>query len=239
MVWEESRDYYRLEAFLKKCSYRYIMITGGEPGVREDIEDIINICCKYRDNVRLFTNSTFALKHEYYLQNSRIELQVSIPKNGYVNDYVRVPNILANYAGRKTGFYNIDKDFMECSSILEQYRESFDYIFCQPLVAPKESAVHENTLSACTKPLRDRILRKAKTISNRNEAFYSYLVNYYDNPSFYQNRCCLVPCRSTTLNPDFTFSKCMHSTYHSASDWAEGGANCFTERCLCMASFRE
>ena len=62
MVFEESSDYSRLEDILKKHSFSYIMITGGEPGVREDIEDIINVCCRHCENVRLFTNGTFILR---------------------------------------------------------------------------------------------------------------------------------------------------------------------------------
>ena len=111
-------------------------------------------------------------------------------------------------------------------------------IFCQPLVAPIESAVYNNTLSACIKPLRDCIIKKAKRISNKNEAFYSFLENYYDNPIICHNRICLVPCRSVTMNPDFSFSKCIHSTCSSSTDCTEIGSNCFSERCLCIASFR-
>lgn len=90
---EKRREFLELQTLrdiLQKNDFsnNQVLITGGEPTMHPEFEEIVKMCCNYFKSVSINTNGT---NYEFInrLKSERIHLQISLDGNEYMHDLIR------------------------------------------------------------------------------------------------------------------------------------------------------
>lgn len=238
---DECRNIGNIVETVKKISPTSIMISGGEPGVREDVFKVIMHVKGICSNISVFTNGTFIDKYlEDILKNGweNLKFQVSIGSEGITDGLKEKIKILVENEYKVYGYIIVDSDFLKKKKLLNESRDLFSELYFQPLTVPQDSELYVKTLNCCSDSIVSRCVKMMCEYSPQASDFYQYLEKYYTqklcNSIINSDLRCRIGEKAYFMNPDLTFSQCLHCRRKNSESMPKT-SYCFSDRCICLA----
>lgn len=236
-----NRDYVSINNIVSSIAPTSIMISGGEPGTRDDIIELLCALKQCCENISVFTNGLFIEKYYDFIMQSewkKLKFQVSIPSNGLKDSITDKISMLVENGYCVDGYIVVDSEFVKSRAFIEKWKCYFSRLFFQPLVVPQNHYLYKNTLNSCSKKQIKTIVEMMCEYSPHCAKFYRYLEHYYnDNLREYisnSNATCEVGKSAYFMNSDLSFSRCLHSNLSNEGNYPLA-RECYSDRCICLA----
>ena len=248
---------------LKELGIKRIYLSGGEPAMREDVVDIMQLLYSVADLI-MFTNG-------YLFERFTINELLSFPLSG-INVSLEPTDICGQYSNRiiveRLRNYAIVKNrakitiltFIRKDTIhlLQEFMSSevvsfADRVCFQPLVVPDNHILYPFTLPALSKKDADFIFTELKQYVSGEDIEHLRIIQYFNNMNNVLPYC-LMGREYLTVNPDLTLGICPHRPDISLGKLMDlnaftiikhtkalrrnglGNFNCRSMRCVCLYS---
>ena len=247
----EKTDINPLINFIKKNKIKRIAISGGEPTVREDLQNLIKQLNKVT-TIKIFSNGNifdkFTLEQILDLRLSKIVITIydqDIYGNKKFDEYLDKVDLLRRNGVLIDGNMFLDADYLKKRQYVlsNKLREQFNNIRWQPLVLPTSFKEYKTTIFGMDKKLRDDIFSSVIEDNWGNVGnYYKVFSKYMENNK--QPFPCLFPKCVCTVDPDLSVKICPHHNNKSYTfDEIEKVIqnfqfdNCLTSQCLSIYKF--
>lgn len=216
---EEKIDIDYLERFVKKFGIKKVYVSGGEPAVIDNLEEVINKISSFA-TVVLFTNGLLFEKYDFQqiaempidAVNTTIDLAdiINFSKHFEVimDKFKSVK--LSNASMKMNVQIMIDKQYFDVvnSDGFKYMSSVVDRVLWQPLTVTEESLLYSTTLEGMDSKDAEKIIVDLKK-RNQGEMF-EHITNLSEVLGDLGGKSCLMGRKYITMNPDMSINICPH-----------------------------
>lgn len=218
-----------------------IMISGGEPGTRNDIIELLLKLKPICENISVFTNGLFIERYfEFIIESGwpKLKFQVSIPDKGLSSRMLEKIKTIVEKGYIVDGYMIVDAFFEAKRRLIEEMSMLFTSLYFQPLAVPHHHYLYKTTLNCCSAENINKIVEMMCEYSPQCTDFYRYVGRYYNKNLLERilrlDAICTVGESAFFLNPDLTFARCLHSSQEKMESYSYA-KECCSDRCICLA----
>lgn len=216
---EEKIDIDYLERFVEKFGIKKVYVSGGEPAVIDNLEEVINKISLFAKIV-LFTNGLLFEKYDVQqiaempidAINTTIDLSDIINFSEYFEVIMdKFKSVKLSNASMKVNVQiMIDKQYFDVvnSEGFDFMSSVVDRVLWQPLTVTENSPLYSTTLEGIGSKEVEIIIKDLKK-RNQGEMF-EHITNLSEVLGDLSGKSCLMGRRYVTMNPDMSINICPH-----------------------------